>query len=54
MALEGINRNLANYEALRQIKIPLIPSRRSRSIPLPGKEAAKAARRQQQASCTSR
>jgi len=45
MALEGINRNLANYEALRQIKIPLDTEPAISFHPaLPGKEAAKASR----------
>jgi Asp-tRNA(Asn)/Glu-tRNA(Gln) amidotransferase A subunit family amidase len=45
MALEGINRNLANYEGLRQIKIPLDTEPAISFHPaLPGKEATRAAR----------
>src|SRR5262249_7937514 len=45
MALDGINRNLANYETLRQIKIPLDTEPAISFHPaLPGKESVKASR----------
>jgi hypothetical protein len=45
MALEGVNRNLANYEALRQLKIPLDTEPAISFHPFfAGKEAVKATR----------